>query len=58
MNFATDGLAQKLLDILGISLMRYSDYQIFAILASILFIISLITFLTFVFKLIVYISKT
>lgn len=58
MTYLTDGLAQKLVDLLGISVTRYSDMQIFAVLTAVLFIISLITFLTFVFKLIVYISKT
>lgn len=58
MNFIADGLAQKILDILGISLMRFSDYQIFAIVTALLFIVTLVLFLTFVFKLIVYISKT
>lgn len=58
MNFIADGLAQKILDILGISLMRFSDYQIIAIVTALLFIVTLVLFLTFVFKLIVYISKT
>lgn len=58
MNFIADGLAQKLIDILGITLLRFSDYQIFAIVTALLFIVTLVLFLTFVFKLIVYISKT
>lgn len=58
MNFTAEGLAQKLIDILGITLLRFSDYQIFAIVTSLLFIVTLVLFLTFVFKLIVYISKT
>lgn len=58
MIFTNNGLAQKLIDIIGVDLVRHSDFQLYSLLSSLLFTVTLSLFLIFVFKLIVYISKT
>lgn len=58
MIFTNNGLAQKLIDIIGVDLVRHSDYQLYSLLSALLFTVTLSLFLIFVFKLIVYISKT
>lgn len=57
MTIIENGLLDKLLDLIGVQIWRYTDVQIFAILASILFVATLSLFLVFVFKLLVYIKK-